>query len=92
VIGIGTFEPRRRIDALARSQGRKAATLTQPSTTLGSDIQIGDGTVAAAGVRPTTHIVVGRHSLLDLNCTIGHDAIVEDFATLCAACTWGEPA
>jgi len=84
VIGIGTAEPRRRIDALARSSGRTAATLSHPSATIGSDVQIGEGAVVAAGVRLTTPIVVGRHAHVNLNCTIGHDAIVEDFATLYA--------
>ena len=36
----------------------------------------------AAGVRLTTHIVVGRHAHTNLNCTIGHDVIIEDSATL----------
>ena len=45
VIGIGTVEPRRRIDALVRSWGRTAATLTHPSATIGS---------TAASSRPVT--------------------------------------
>jgi sugar O-acyltransferase (sialic acid O-acetyltransferase NeuD family) len=84
VIGIGTPGPRRRIDAVARSWGRTAAILTHPSATIGNDVQIGDGAVIAAGARLTTHIGVGRHAHINLNCTIGHDAIVEDFATLYA--------
>jgi sugar O-acyltransferase (sialic acid O-acetyltransferase NeuD family) len=84
VIGIGTPAPRRRIDALARSSDRAAATLIHPSSTIGSDVQIGDGAVIAAGVRLMTHAVVGRHAHLNLNCTIGHDAVVEDFVTLYA--------
>lgn len=82
VVAIGAAGPRRRIDALARSWGRTAATLTHPLATIGSDVQIGDGAVVAAGVRLTTHIVVGRHAHLNLNCTVGHDVIVEDVATL----------
>lgn len=82
VIGIGAPGPRRRIDALAQSWGRAAATLTHPSATIGSDVQVGAGAVIAAGVRLTTHIAVGRFVHINLNCTIGHDSIVEDFATL----------
>ena len=84
VIGIGTPEPRRRIDALARSWGRTAATLRHPSATIGKDVRISDGAVIAAGARLTTNIGVGRHAHVNLNCTIGHDAIVGDFATLYA--------
>ena len=84
VIGIGTYLPRRRIDALARTWGRTAATLIHPSATIGSDVQIGDGVVIAAGVRLGTHTVVGLHAQVNLNSTIGHDSIVEEFATLYA--------
>jgi sugar O-acyltransferase (sialic acid O-acetyltransferase NeuD family) len=82
VIGIGAPEPRRRIDAMARSLGRAATTLTHPSATIGSDVQVGAGAVIAAGVRLTTHIIVGRFAHINLNCTIGHDSIVRDYATL----------
>lgn len=84
VIAIGTGEPRRRIDALARSWDRAAVTLIHPSATIGSDVQIGEGVVIAAGVRLTTHIVVGRHTVLNLNCTVGHDVILEDYVTMYA--------
>lgn len=84
VIGIGTVAPRRRIDAMARTWLRTAGTLTHPSATIGSDVLIGEGAMIAAGVRLATHTVVGRHSQVNLNSTIGHDAIVEDFATLYA--------
>jgi acetyltransferase-like isoleucine patch superfamily enzyme len=30
----------------------------------------------------TTNIVVGRHVLLNLGCTIGHDAVLGDFSSL----------
>lgn len=82
VIGIGAPDSRRRIDALARACGRTPATLRHPWATVGHDVQIGDGAIIAAGVRLTTHVVVGRHAHLNLNCTVGHDAVLEDFATL----------
>lgn len=84
VIGIGTVAPRRRIDAMARSWLRTPGTLVHPSATIGSDVLIGEGAMIAAGVRLSTHTVVGRHSQVNLNSTIGHDAVVEDFATLYA--------
>ena len=82
VIGIGASEPRRRIDALARASGHRPATLRHPWATVGQDVLVGDGAIIAAGVRLTTHISVGRHAHVNLNCTVGHDAIIEDFATL----------
>ncbi len=58
--------------------------LTHPSATIGHDVEIGDGVVIAAGVRLTTHIVLGRHTHLNLNCTVGHDVVVEDYVTMYA--------
>ncbi len=82
VIGIGTPGPRRAIDAAARSWGRAPATLVHPQATVGADTVLGEGAVIAAGARLTTHIAVGRHTHVNLNCTIGHDAILADFVTL----------
>jgi sugar O-acyltransferase (sialic acid O-acetyltransferase NeuD family) len=82
VVGIGAAEPRRRIDALARSWGRSAVTLRHPSATIGRDIDVGEGSVIAAGVSLTTHIVLGRHVHLNLHCTVGHDTVIEDYVTL----------
>jgi sugar O-acyltransferase (sialic acid O-acetyltransferase NeuD family) len=82
VIGIGAPEPRRRIFEMARSRGCRAATLVHPAATIGSDVQLGGGVVVAAGARLTTHVVVGRHAHVNLNCTIGHDVVIEDFVTV----------
>ena len=82
VIAIGAAEPRRQIDALARSHGREAVAVIHPWATIGRDVEIGEGAVVAAGARLTTHVFVGRHAHVNINCTVGHDAIIEDFATL----------
>lgn len=82
IIGIGSPGPRRRIEAFATDMGRRATTLCHPEATIGSDITIGDGVVIAAGARLTTNILVGRHSHINLNCTVGHDVIIEDYVTV----------
>jgi sugar O-acyltransferase (sialic acid O-acetyltransferase NeuD family) len=84
VIAIGAPELRPRIDALARSAGLTAATLTHPAATVGGNVQLRGGALIAAGARLTTTIVVGRHSHINLNCTIGHDVVIEDFVSLYA--------
>lgn len=82
VVAIAAAEPRRRIDRLARSLGRQAAILVHPQASVGRDVVLGEGAIVAAGARLTTNIVVGRHAHINLNCTVGHDSVVEDFATL----------
>jgi sugar O-acyltransferase (sialic acid O-acetyltransferase NeuD family) len=81
-IGIGNGEVRERIDGTAREHGREAAVLVHPAATLASDIELGPGTVVTAGVRCTTNIRVGRHVHLNLNVTVGHDAVLHDYVTV----------
>lgn len=82
VIGIGAADPRRRIDGLACGWGRTAATLVHPAASMGRDVRLGEGAIIAAGSRMTTHIALGRHVHVNMNCTIGHDTVIEDYATL----------
>jgi sugar O-acyltransferase (sialic acid O-acetyltransferase NeuD family) len=65
------------------------ATLVHPNADVGLDpafgdqaVQIGDGTIIAAGNIVTVNIKVGKHVHLNLDCTIGHDARIDDYATL----------
>jgi sugar O-acyltransferase (sialic acid O-acetyltransferase NeuD family) len=82
VIGIGSGEVRAQIDALATSFGRQAAILVHPRANVGSDTELGEGSVLCAFANVTTHVTVGRHAHLNLSCTIGHDVVIEDFVTV----------
>ncbi len=44
--------------------------------------KIGEGTIICQGNILTTNIKIGKHVLLNLGCTIGHDAIIGDFCSL----------
>ena len=48
---------------------------------LDKKIKIGDGSIICAGTILTTNIILGKHTHLNLNTTIGHDTIVGDFFT-----------
>ncbi len=43
---------------------------------------MGKGTVICAGCILTTNIKMGNHVQINLDCTIGHDVIMDDYATL----------
>ena len=58
-----------------------------PLASVGSVVELGDGTVVAAGARLTTGITVGRHGYIGPNATVGHDAVFEDYVTVLPGAT-----
>lgn len=58
------------------------ATLIDPSVIMSNRVQVGEGSIICAGNIMTVDISVGRHCIINLDCTIGHDAVLEDFVTL----------
>jgi sugar O-acyltransferase (sialic acid O-acetyltransferase NeuD family) len=82
VSGIGT--PRARVMTMQKAQdaGFMFATIIHPRVEISKWVEIGEGTVICAGNILTTNIVVGKHVQINLDCTIGHDVIIDDYATL----------
>ena len=59
------------------------ATLIDPGVRFHRDhVAIGAGTVICAGTILTTDIRLGNHVQINLDCTVGHDAEMEDYVTL----------
>ncbi len=58
------------------------ATLVDPAAILSDRVKIGEGSVICAGVVITVDISIGKHNIIDVNSTVGHDAVLEDFVTL----------
>lgn len=46
------------------------------------DNSIGEGSVICPGTVVTTGVTIGRHVIINLNCTIGHDCVINDFTTV----------
>lgn len=94
VVAIGDAVVRERI-VRSLAEGAAAAVdypvLVDPDATVGQDVELGEGTVVAAGARLSACIRVGAHAHLDQNVTVGHDTMVGDFARLNpAACVSGD--
>lgn len=60
----------------------KFATLIDPSVEMSKLVTIGEGTIICAHTIITVNISIGNHVIINLDCTVGHDAIIQDFATL----------
>ncbi len=84
VIGIGDNKSRRKI---FEKYGHLSFTnIIHPTASLGfkqrEALKEKVGNIITAGVRFTNNIKMGNFGIFNLNCTIGHDCIIDDFVNL----------
>lgn len=89
IVGVANANARRRIAAEMVSLGLQEATLVHPAATLGSQAELGTGSIVTAGARVTTNVRIGAHAHLHVNCTIGHDTSLGDFVSVFPGATVG---
>ncbi|MCF8052740.1 MAG: acetyltransferase [Desulfobacterales bacterium] len=81
VLGIGDNHLRKKIFNIFRKL--PYINLVHPTATLGYDMKERlskkKGNIITSGVRFTNNIDIGNFGIYNLNCTIGHDCILEDF-------------
>jgi sugar O-acyltransferase (sialic acid O-acetyltransferase NeuD family) len=83
VVGIGGTATRRKVVRRLQSiSGAGFATLVHPLAYVGRRVAVGEGSVLCPGALVTTDIAIGRHVILNLAVTVGHDAVLEDFVTV----------
>lgn len=80
--GIGAPAVRQKTMERALAHGLQFLTLIHPRVERSKWIEYGEGSLICAGNILTTNIVLGKQVQLNLDCTIGHDVILDDYATL----------
>lgn len=82
VCAVGSAKVRKKIiNKLADSQVRYA-TLVDPSVIMSKRIRVGEGSIICAGTIITVDVIIGKHVIVNLDCTLGHDDIINDFVTM----------
>jgi sugar O-acyltransferase (sialic acid O-acetyltransferase NeuD family) len=81
-VAIGSPRHREAAAARAATAGFQFVTLVHPRVERSNWIEVGDGGVVCVGSILTTNIRIGRHVHINLDCTVGHDVDIGDFATL----------
>lgn len=83
VIGIGNPETKEKIIKSIKKVGDfKFPIIIHSSAVIGEYIKIDEGSIICAGNILTTDIEVGKFVTLNLNCTIGHDVVINDYVTI----------
>ncbi|WP_253197388.1 acetyltransferase [Clostridium algidicarnis] len=56
--------------------------LIHPSVIYSDEVIFGEGSIICAGNIITVNIDIGKHVIINIDCTIGHDAILGDYTTV----------
>lgn len=79
---IGSPKRKRWIEEI-KQKGFDFDTLIHPSTIIGTNVNIGKGSIICPRVVLTCDINIGSHSIINVNATINHDCTIGDFVTIC---------
>lgn len=79
---VGDPAVRLRLVARATELGLSFASVVHPAAVVPPNAVVGIGTLISAGVMTTSSMRLGAHVILNLGCTVAHDAVLGDFVTL----------
>jgi sugar O-acyltransferase (sialic acid O-acetyltransferase NeuD family) len=82
VFAIGDPKTKEKIFSKISKANISYPILIHPSVIMGNkDTRIGEGSIIAAGNILTVNINIGKHVILNLSCTVGHDTTIGDFSS-----------
>jgi sugar O-acyltransferase (sialic acid O-acetyltransferase NeuD family) len=84
VVAIGDPTLRKKILNILPEQ-TTYTTIIHPSAVISKWVEIGVGSIIAAGTILTCNIKIGKHAHLNLHSTVGHDCVMGDFFTTAPA-------
>lgn len=81
VCALGNPATRFAVAKELKELGFPFAKLISPSVQMSQNVTIEEGSIICSNCVLTTNIKIGRHVILNLSCTVGHDTILEDFVS-----------
>lgn len=93
IVAIGDNSTREKVVKLIEANFGKAI---HPGCMMGSNVQIGEGTVVMAGAVINADTSIGKHSIINTSASVDHDCIIEDFvhvapnSSICGGVSVGE--
>lgn len=82
VCGVGNPYLKERFSKTAEGYGLIPATLIHPNVIISKYNDIGEGCIICAGCIITVNAKLGKHVIVNLDSTIGHDSIIGDYSTI----------
>lgn len=82
-VAIGSSDARKSVaEKIMANRRLSFPTLVDPSATTSESVRYGKGCIVCAGTILTVDITFGDFCIVNLDCTIGHDALLRDYVTL----------
>lgn len=82
-VAVGGARLRKRICERLRANPRvEFPNLIDPSVMYADDLELGVGNIVCAGTIVTVGVAIADFCIVNLDCTIGHDARLDDYVTL----------
>ncbi len=82
VCAIGDPTTKKKIFQRLEGSKNKYPILIHPSVIYSDSVEFGEGSIICAGNIITVNINIGKHVIVNLDCTLGHDAILGDYTTV----------
>jgi sugar O-acyltransferase (sialic acid O-acetyltransferase NeuD family) len=82
VCAVGDPCLKEKFNQMAQELGLCPATLVHPSVMMSKYNNIREGSIICAGCIITVNVKIGKHVIVNIDCTIGHDSIIGDYSTI----------
>lgn len=82
IIAIGDPVIKKKVIDRIKDSKNKYPVLIHPNVICSDKVSIGEGTIICASNIITVNIEIGKHVIINLDCTIGHDAVIGDYTTI----------
>lgn len=87
VCAIGTPMIKRRCTHLLKSKGAQFGKIIHPLVSIGSNVQVGEGSILCPGVRIGSDVKIAPHVSIDNNSVLGHDCQLNGWTHISSLCS-----
>lgn len=85
-ISIGNPQVRQKIAGMLTDREFKFLSIVSSDVRVHPSVELGEGSILCRGVTSTVDISIGKHSHINLACTLGHGVKIGDFVTVSPGC------
>ena len=81
VVAIGEPKTKKKVVERLKGTGVSFVNAIHPSVIMSEFVEMGEGVIICAGCILTVNIKIGDHVIININSTVGHDTVIEDYCS-----------